>query len=665
MADATFGLPALDACIDWSPDSKWIAYVAGVRNNHDALYLYDVSSGRTYHCRSGLLRRFWRLRLTRTGSKYLYVVSSRTFGLTTTNQTAVQTPSADMKARLYVMPLSKAAHDPLQVQSDEEEEARTSSSSPTPGSTNIDLPGLAERMVALPLPEDSYSSLTGARNGVFFKASEGIRHFELTSREATTVLGPGAVATKFNFNRNKLAYLAPGVLGVIDIHPGPPSAVGQGRVNVSQVESVIDFHDEWRQIFWEAWRFERDHYFDFGMHGLNWQAVGDHYARDLDYVNSRSDLNYVLAQMIGELGTSHAYVSGGDLGVPRPVAPIGYLGADYEASNGHLRLSKIYWGHNFDDTAQAPLAAPGISVAKGDYLLEIDGVPVSDATNPASLLIGTANRYITLKVNSTPNDVGARTIRVKPVASEASIRYWDFVDSNLALVDKLSKGRIGYVHVRDTGEQGAIDLARGFFGQTQKDALIVDERWNGGGSLPVGFVEMLARRSTVGVFVRHTGEQTDVSAVDGPKAMLINGYAGSGGDMFPWLFRQAKVGPLIGRRTWGGLVGYDVPDVFIDGGTLTSPEAAIFNLANNEIIAENTGVEPDIDVDLRPDLRVEGRRSSIGGLDPISPQCPGQRAREETVAKRAGEEQGRAHWRVILWACNYLNYPACRQLYRQ
>jgi len=612
--DAPYGVGGLD----FSPDSKWLAYIKNGRNNHGAINFYEIATGKTTAVDGGYFDDN-DLSFDLSG-KFLYLSSNRAFGLT--RQNAIQTPGAESIPRLYVIPLAKDTPNPLTVSSEEEPIGGGGASEgggpgrrrpggppdgPPPAIT-VDFDGMGDRILPLPLPPGPYANLNGSRGGLMYIAGGALQRFDLASRESSPmlILGPGGGSVTFNATRSKAAYAANGTLGVVDLHPGPPSTAGQGKVTLSSVQGIINPREEWKQIFWEAWRFERDHFYDPAMKGLNWPEVGKRYAGYLQYVNNRQDLSYVIGLMIGELGTSHAYVQGGDVGPLAPVIPIGYLGADYEVADGHIRFARIYRGRSDDDSTRGPLTEPGVVVHEGDFLLAIDGKPVTKDTNPNSLLLGSADRYITLTVNMAATETGARTVRVKPIASEALLRYTDYEIANRNWVTAQTHGRVGYVHVRDTGPTGTVDLTRGFLAQTDKDALIVDERWNGGGNLPTGFVEMLARHAKVGVFTRNAGEEFDAFGIEGPKAMLINGYAGSGGDMFPWLFQREKLGPLIGKRTWGGLVGYNAPDAFIDGGTVTSPEAAMYDQTTGEVIAENTGVTPDIDVDLRPDLAAKG-----------------------------------------------------------
>ena len=272
-----------------------------------------------------------------------------------------------------------------------------------------------------------------------------------------------------------------------------------------------------------------------------------------------------------------------------------------------MRFARIYRGHNYSEAERGPLAEPGVVVHEGDYLLEIDGKSVNAHTNPSSLLLDKVDRYVTLTVNSTPSLSGAHKVRVRPIGNETSVRYDDFVDTSVKYVAEASHGRIGYMHIRDTAAQGSKDFVAGFYSQTGKDAVVVDERWNGGGYVQPWFVDTLGRTMYAYAKGRDFPAGPIEPAIVGPKAMLINGYAGSGGDFFPYMFRFAKLGPLIGERTWGGLVGIDENPVLVDGGIITAPSFAIFNPETGEIIAENHGIDPDVVVDERPDLVAQGK----------------------------------------------------------
>jgi tricorn protease len=611
--ESKYGFSSVDA----SPDSKWLVYTEQGPNQFSSVYLYEIATGKRTRVTDGFFSDS-SVSFDLNG-KYLYVVSDRAFA--PTNGTYEFSLKVDNTAKIYVVPLAKSTVNPLIVPDDEEPVTSgppTSAGGATPpkapvggapvadaSTVKIDLEGLGSRFIALPISNGSYPFVLGANNGAFYFSNGTLMKFDLTSREASPIL-PNVFGTlAFNLNRTKIAYRVGSTLGVIDAHPG--NSVGQGKVDTSGVEAVIDPHQEWSQIFWEAWRFEKDHYYDQGFRGLNWLAIGKHYHEYLKYVNNRADLNYVLGLMLAELGTSHSYVMGGDFGTSVRMIPIGHLGADYEAVASHIRFKKIYRGLSYDPGAKGPLGEPGVDVNEGDYLLEIDGKPVDANTNPDAMLLDKVGRGVTITVNSAASLTGARKVRVFPISTEMQLRYTDFVEGNRKKVTELSGGRIGYMHISDTATQGSIDFVRGFYPQIDKDAMIVDERWNGGGFIQPWFVDTLARKVKAYIQPRNGSDVPEEAAIEGPKAMLINGYAGSGGDFFPWMFKQARLGPLIGKRTWGGLVGISGGADLVDGGTVTSPSFSIYDRATNEIIAENHGIDPDIDVDNRPDLVADGQ----------------------------------------------------------
>lgn len=606
-----FGLSSFD----WSPDSKWIAYIDQMPNSFGAVFVYDVEAKKATQVTAGRYDDD-QVEFDMNG-KYLYLTSVRTFAPTFgTFEFSLKVEDAQ---RVYAIPLQKGQTNPLSAPSDEEPETPAAApagsgrpagapasapAAPAAPSVKIDFDGIQDRLIVLPMPAGSYRLIAGLNNGLLYATSGGLFQFSFTNRQPVQLAQGVGGQIALNANRTKMAYYFGGVLGIVDIRPG--IELGQGRVDTNAVEALINPRDEWQQMYWEAWRWQRDNFYDPGMLGLNWRAIGDKYAKFLPYVSHRSDLNYVLGLMIGELGTGHAYVSGGDMGpMPTPV-PTGQLGVDYEVANGAIRIAKIYRGSNYDESRRGPLGDPGVEVNEGEYLLAIDGKPVGTG-NPNALLVGKANRFVTLTVNSKPSMDGARRVRVRTIGGEGNLRYAEWVEANRRYVERVSNGRIGYMHVPDTATQGAIEFIRGFYSNTDKDAVVVDERFNGGGFIQPWFVDTLARRIRAGIANRSSEMSTDAVAIEGPKVMLINGYAGSGGDFFPWMFRQQKLGPLVGTRTWGGLVGISGGAPLVDGGNVTAPEFGIFDRENGKWIAENTGVDPDIEVDARPDLRAKGQ----------------------------------------------------------
>lgn len=588
---------------DWSPDSAWIAYIEVGDNLFGAIWMYEVATGKRTKVTEGFYRDdfvSWDL-----SGKYLYVISGRTYQPTRTGfEFAMQTGDAQ---RVYVMLLSKDQRNPLLAPDDEE-----GAEKPKPDAekkVKIDFDGLDQRMLPLPLPVGDYPFVIGVENGVLYYSRGMLNKFDLNTRQSQPLSAEpigGPFMFSLNPSRTKMAYYSGGVLGIADVAPG--FRIGAGRVDTNNVEAVVDPRQEWRQIYNEAWRFTRDHFYDPALGGIDFEARAKHWEKLLPYVAHRADLNYVLGLMMGELGTGHSYVGGGDMGQIPPPVPVGALGAEYERAGNYVRLSKIFRGDGFVEGQRGPLTEPGTDIKAGDYLLAIDGKPVRGSINPDSLLVGKVGRPVRITVNSKPEEQGAKTYTVRPLSNDQTLRYIDWVEGNRKKVEQMSGGRIGYMHVPNTSVEGFIGFLKGWFSQSDKQALVIDERWNGGGDIAWYMVEFLSREMVGAVKGRSWDRiltypwQTPF----GPKAMLINSYAGSGGDLFPWMFKKAGLGPLIGTRTWGGLVGIDGGAQLVDGGMYMAPAFGLYDGRTGEWIAENVGIDPDIRVDLRPDLLAKG-----------------------------------------------------------
>ncbi len=585
---------------DWSPDSKWIAYCKSGDNQFTAIHLYNVEKKTSTKVTEGYYSDD-NVAFDHVG-KYLYFVSKRTinpnFGDFEFNM------NTENAQRVYAMVLSKNGANPLNRAGDEEPAGNDEKKPDAPAPTQIDLEGLGQRIVPLPWPAGSYPALAGLNNGVLTFAAGTWKMFDFNTKASVDVI-TGATGISFNTARTKIAYAAGPVIGISDLRPG--IEVGVGRVVTTNMDAILDPRAEWKQIFWEAWRYERDKYYDKDMGGVDWDLMGKRYEKLLPYAAHRTDLNYILSLMLSELGTGHSYVQGGDMGDGGLPVPTGMLGADYESFNGKIRFKKIYLGLNFEEPRRGPLGDPGVEVKAGDYLLAIDGQEVG-SDHPGKYLLGKVGRTVKLTVNSNPSMTGARTVIVRPIATEDNLRYITWVEDNRALVSKLSDGKIGYMHVPNTAMEGVIEFLKGYYSQSDKQAIIIDERYNGGGFIPTFFVEKLGRRVNSG-FKQREGQDImfPPQSLDMPQVMLINEFAGSGGDMLPYLFKRAGLGPLIGNRTWGGLVGITGYAPLVDGGGVSAPEFGIFDPETGEWIAENKGVDPDIQVDLRPDLVAKGQ----------------------------------------------------------
>jgi tricorn protease len=376
-----------------------------------------------------------------------------------------------------------------------------------------------------------------------------------------------------------------------------PAKVGDGAINVGQLSVWVDPHVEWAQIFREAWRNQREFFYDAKMHGADWNAVWTQYSPLIPFVNHRSDLGYVMAQTGGELVVGHSYLAGrGDEPVDQPLS-VGLLGADYTVEGGRYRIRHIYTGENWNPELRAPLSAPGIRVADGDYLLEVNGRPLTPSTNVYSLFEETAGRQTVLRINNVPSAEGSRLITVVPVASEDGLRTRAWIEDNRRKVDELSGGRLAYVWLPNTSTPGYTAFTRYFFAQQNKDGAIIDERYNHGGLVADYIVNELDRKQ-MGYFAMRDGKPwtSPGAGIYGPKVMIINESAGSGGDALPYMFQQRRVGLLVGTRTWGGLVGTTGVPSTIDGGGMTAPSLAFYN-AKGEWSVENEGVAPDIEVE--------------------------------------------------------------------
>jgi tricorn protease len=594
------------AVYDWSPDSKWIAFVDSGKNLFGSVSMHEVDTGKTTQVTEGYYRDD-SISFDGTG-KYLFLISARTFN---------PTPGAfefdlmfTAAQRVYAMVLSKDTANPMLRPGDEEPAGQAPPAAPAgppkDAAIKVDLDGIGKRLIPLPFGPADYAAVVGINNGVLVLGAGGsLTMFDFGSRQPAPIIAGGVQALDVSPSRTKMAYLANGILGITDIRPGIEP--GTGRVNLGDVEFVVDPRKEWKQIYWEAWRWERDRFYDPKMLGLDWIAIGKKYEKFLPYVSHRTDLSYVLGLMIGELGTGHAYVQGGDLGDGVPAIPTGSLGADYDVVGGKVKFAKIYRGNSFEEGRRGPLGDPGVNIKDGEYLLAIDGVQIG-GNDPNEHLVNKVNRPVKLTVNDKPTMDGSRVVEVRPIASEADLRYIEWVEDNRRKVAEMSGGRIGYIHVPDTQIDGMIEFIKGYYSQSDKEAVIIDERFNGGGFIPTFFIEKLAR-SYMTAFRARRGDDVGFppQSIEGPKAMLINEYAGSGGDLFPFFFRQSKLGPLIGTRTWGGLVGITGGAPLVDGGGVTAPEFGLYDLENGEWIAENKGVDPDIAVDNRPDLLAKGR----------------------------------------------------------
>jgi len=362
----------------------------------------------------------------------------------------------------------------------------------------------------------------------------------------------------------------------------------------------VDRRAEWKQMYREVWRIERDFFYDPSLHGLNLKTATQKYEPYLENVASRADLNYLFEEMLGELTVGHLYVRGGDIPAAKKVLG-GLLGADYKIENGRYRIARVYSGENWNPQLKAPLTQPGVNVAAGDYLLTVNGRDLRSSDNLYSFFEETAGKQVVLRVGPNADGSASREVTVVPVEDEFGLRNLAWIEENRRKVDRLSNGRLAYVYLPNTAEAGFENFNRYYFAQVGRDGAVIDERFNGGGQVADYIVDYLGR-TELSHWTTRWGEDftTPQNAIYGPKVMIINQYAGSGGDALPWMFRQRHIGTLVGKRTWGGLVGIFGFPPLIDGGSVTAPNLAFWNPVNGEWEIENHGVAPDIDVDQDP-----------------------------------------------------------------
>ncbi|UMR30491.1 PDZ domain-containing protein [Massilia sp. MB5] len=625
----------------WAPDSRWIAYTLNSLSYTRSAYIYSLEQDKSYAVTDGLSD-VADPAFDRSG-KYLYFFASTNAG-PTNNWFSLQNEDNRATSSIWLAVLRQDLPSPLVKESDEEKgaaakpkDAKDEASSekkengkaeekpavdPATGRDDpkvkvapvapmrIDFDGISTRVVDLPVPVAQLSNLeTGAEGQVFFmRESEGkksLQRFDLKDRKTETVVaeldGYGISADGKKVIYRQKDNWATGSA------TGKTLAASEGKLRVDAIEVKADPRAEWNQIYHEAWRINRDYFYDPGMHGVNWRQMHDKYAQFLPDLATRSDLNRVIQWLHSELGVGHHRGGGGDSFIESKPVPGGLLGADYEVANGRYRFKKIYGGLNWNPTLRSPLTEPGLNVKVGEYLLAVDGKPLAPPTNLYAPFENSANRTIEITVGPNGDGKGARTITVVPVASEDALRNRDWVEGNIRKVNAATGGRVAYVYVPNTTTLGHTYFKRYFYPQSYKDGVIIDERFNGGGSLADYYIEILQKQEIAWWTMRYGADMKSPSAsIQGPRAMLIDETAGSGGDLLPWMFRKNKMGPLIGKRTWGGLVGILGFPVLLDGAFITAPNLAFWTRENGWGV-ENEGVPPDIEVEQTPADVIAGR----------------------------------------------------------
>lgn len=612
----------------WSPDSKWVTYVKQLDNRLRAVFLYSLDGSKATQVTDGLGDA--RFIVFDKGGKYIFFTASTNTG-PTISFADLSGINHQTSRNVYAIVLRNDIPSLLAPESDEEKVAPESTPAPPtsgqpttpaapgggpkkdPEPVRIDLDAIDQRVVSIPnIPTRNFNGLFAGKAGTIY-----------VSEISQSQTAPGLAIHKYDIDKRKFEEVKTGVLGFRPTENGDkmlyqqgpvwylvsatvPARPGEGVVKTSDMEVLIDPKIEWRQMFDEIWRGERDFFYDPGMHGMDISKAKKLYEPYLNAVAHRDDLNYLFREMLNQLTVGHMYIGGGDQ--PRAASVSGgLLGADYKIESGRYRFARVFNGENWNPQLRAPLTSPGVNVKPGEYLLAVNGRNVTAADNLYRFFESTAGKQILIKVGPNPDGQGSRDVNVVPVGNENGLRSLAWIEDNRRTVDRLSDGKLGYVYIPNTSGPGYTSFNRYFFSQTNKHGAVIDERFNGGGLLADYVVEYLSRQQLAKIAFRD-GKDWNVpaGAIYGPKAMLINELAGSGGDAMPWFFKKLKVGPLIGKRTWGGLVRASGIPTLMDGGSIRAPNGAVYGLTG-EWEVENVGVAPDIEVELDPAAWRAGR----------------------------------------------------------
>lgn len=638
----------------WSPDSKWIAYSKVLPNELSAIHLYSLPERKSSQVTDGLSDATNPV-FDRDG-KYLYFTASTNSGESLGLD--VRAVASTSTSSIYLAVLDKAQPSPFAPESDEEkavdEKKPSDSSKPdvaageAPGGgakpaepakpkagapvVKIDLDGIDQRILSVPMPPRRYAELQVGKAGTLLalEAPSGggigggapggpsltVHRYDLKARKSDVPLAgiggfrmsSGGEKALYRQGENwMIAALRPMATGPAGATPPPPTppAGGAGALKTSGIEVRVDPVQEWKQMYSEAWRVERDWFYDRNFHGLDLKAAEQKYEPYLRSVASRDDLTYLFQEMLGNITVSHMGTGGGDTPEVKRVQT-GLLGADYEIADGRYRFSRVYNGENWNPQLRAPLTQPGVNVKAGEYLLAVNGREVRPPENVYSLFEGLADKSVLLRVGPDAQGAGAREVTVVPVPDESRLRNLAWIEENRRKVDQMTGGKVAYIYMPDTANGGLTAFNRYFYAQIGKQAAIVDERFNGGGLLATDIAEILNRKPLSAAANRVGSDMVQPQGIFGPKVMIINERAGSGGDAMPWYFKRAGVGKLIGTRTWGGLVGMAGGPPLMDGGFVGAPSSGIYNPLTGEWEVENIGVPPDIEVEQEPALVRKG-----------------------------------------------------------
>ncbi|MFA3784143.1 PDZ domain-containing protein [Melioribacteraceae bacterium 4301-Me] len=608
--------------VSWSPDSRYIAYSKELDNRSEAIAIYDTKDEKSYQVTSGYYNdsnpAF------DPEGKYLFFLTNRNFSpvysdfdntwiYPNATQIAAVTLTKDIPSPTF------PKNDSVSVKKDEEKKSDEKKSEKNKEGkkeeqkskeTKIDFDGFEQRVVILPPSAGNYSNLQAVSGKIIYhkmpnKGSEEkkkpIMYYDLDKREEKTIIND-ADSYQLSADGKKILFAKQNSFSIVDVAPDQKA---EKKLPTNQLEMTVVPRKEWRQIFNDVWRIERDFFYDKNMHGVDWNAMKKQYGALIENAVTRTDVNFIIGELIAELSSSHTYRSGGDEEQPLHRA-VGYLGIDWELKDGAYRIKRIVNGAPWDTEVRSPLLSSGLKVKEGDYILAVNGVSLDTSKDPYAAFEGLANKTIELTINNKPSLDGAWNIIVKTLDSETRLRNLEWIESNRRRVDEATEGKIGYIYVPSTGIDGQNELIRQFYAQFNKQGLIIDERFNNGGQIPDRFIELLNRKPLAFWAVRDGKNwQWPPVANFGPKVMLINGWSGSGGDAFPDYFRKANLGPLIGSRTWGGLIGITGAPTLIDGGNITVPTFRMYD-PDGKWFKEGHGVDPDIEVPEDPGMLSRG-----------------------------------------------------------
>jgi len=624
----------------WSPDSRWIAYTLKTGNTNEVILLYEVASGKAYPVTDAMTQS-WSPSFEPKG-RYLYFLSNRSYS--PTMGVIDQDHIFLNMTRPYLVVLKSGEPSPFAPKDDGgETPAKGGDKKPaTAAVTAIDPAGLAERTQAVEgVDPGMYFRLEATEKGFLFLAQEepafenrypsvtdttegkyDLKIYNLEEQEVADGL-KGIQNYHLSADRKKLVYRSGAKFGIVDA--SGKGKVGDGLVDFADAKFRLDRMAEFRQIFAEAWRVERDWFYAPNMQGTDWAAVRAKYEPLVEDCGNRSDLNYLIGEMIGELNAGHTYVYGGDVGGAGKRVGVGLLGCDFEADGGFFRIAKILVGDPAEPDLASPLAAPGVGVKAGEYLVAVDGRPVTARDNLYAAFENKAGKVVALSVNAKASPEGARTVRVRTMRSEGDLRYRAWVEDNRRYVDRVSGGKVAYLHIPDMGEDGLKEFARLFYAQFDRPAILVDVRYNGGGFTGDMILERLERKVWAMTAPREglPGANPEIG-INAHIALLMNEDTGSNGEFFSEAFKIKKLGKVFGMRTWGGSVGIEPHQLLVDGGTVTPPQFGLYGLDRRWLI-EGRGVDPDVEVQNMPGDVLKGKDVQ---LDTVLDYLKGELARD-------------------------------------